>query len=264
MPGVQSEPAVLGEQLRTLGVQPGSVLLVHTAFSRVGPLDGGPDALIDSLIDVLGPDGTLVMPSWTDEDDQPFDPASTSALPHLGIVADTFWRRPGVLRGSHPFAVAAVGAHADHITSAPLVLPPHAPDSGVARVHELDGWVLLLGVDHDANTTIHLAELTAGVPYWHANHITVLEDGGPKRIYYAENDSCCQRFSLAGDWLRERDLQREGPVGNAHAMHVRSRDVVETVVEELRDDRCRFLHPRGSACDECEESWVSVLGYSGT
>lgn len=238
------------------------MLLVHTSFSKVGPLDGGPDALIDALLEALGPDGTLVMPSWTAEDDVPFDPTETSTLPHLGIVSDTFWRRPGVLRGDHPFAVAAIGPKADYITSAPFVLPPHAPDSGVARVHELDGWVLLLGVDHDSNTTIHLAELIAGVPYWQACYITIVENGRPKRVHYGENDHCCQRFNLAGDWLRDRGLQREGTVGSATAMLTRSRDVVDTVVEELRDDLCRFLHPRGSGCDECEESWVSVVQSS--
>lgn len=247
------------EQLQTLGVQPGSVLLVHTSFGNVGPLDGGPDELIDALIEAVGPEGTVVMPSWTNQDDEVFDPKATSALPHLGIVADTFWRRPGVLRGNHPFAVAAIGPDAEYVTSAPFVLPPHAPNSGVARVHELDGWVLLLGVDHDANTTIHLAELTAGVPYWQACYITVLEDGRPKRVHYGENDSCCQGFNMAGGWLHERGLQREGRVGNANAMLVRSRDVVDTVVEELRDDLCRFLHPIDGDCDECGESWVSVV-----
>jgi aminoglycoside N3'-acetyltransferase len=250
------------EQLRALGVQQGSVLLVHTSFHNVGPLEGGPDALIDALLESVGPEGTVVMPSWTNEDDEPFDPASTSALPHLGIVADTFWRRPGVLRGKHPFAVAAIGPQAEYVTSAPFVLPPHAPDSGVARVHELDGWVLLIGVDHDANTTIHLAELMAGVPYWQACHITVVENGTTKRIFYGENDHCCQRFNLAGDWLRDRELQREGSVGNARAMLARSRDVVDTVVAELRGDLTRFLHPQGSGCDECEESWVSVVQSS--
>jgi aminoglycoside N3'-acetyltransferase len=252
------------EQLRELGVESGSVLLVHTSFSNVGSLEGGPDSLIDSLLEAIGPDGTLVMPSWTDDDDEPFDPDSTPVEDHLGIVADVFWRRPGVLRGTHAFAVSANGPQAAYITSAPFVLPPHDEDSGVARVHELDGSVLLLGVDHDSNTTIHLAERRARVPYWQANHITVVADGGSKRVFYGENDSCCQRFNQVGEWLRERGLQREGRVGNAQTMLMRSRDVVDTVVQELAGDLCRFLHPRGSGCDECDESWVSVVGSERT
>ena len=143
------------------------------------------------------------------------------------------------------------------IAAAPFVLPPHAPDSGVARVHRSDGKVLLLGVDHDADTTIHLAELTVGVPYSVPHHIMVLEDGEPKTIDYGENDHCCQGFNAAGEWLRERGLQREGTVGSAHAMLARSRDIVDVVVEKLAEDPCRLLCERGT-CEECDKTWVSV------
>ena len=56
---------VLVWQLLDLGIQPGAVLLVHTAFSRVGPVEGGPSGLIAALRDALGSDGTLVMPSMS-------------------------------------------------------------------------------------------------------------------------------------------------------------------------------------------------------
>lgn len=245
------------DQLRELGVPRGSVLLVHTAFSLTGPIEAGPDGLIDALLDAIGPEGTLVMPSWTEDDDEVFDPGSYEVDDHLGVVADEFWQRPGVVRGTHPFAVAALGPHADEIAGAPFVLPPHAPGSGIAKVHELDGCVLLLGVDHDGDTTIHLGELVADVPYRVPHHITVLEDGRPRRIDYGENDHCCQNFVWAGDWLRRRGLQRDGIVGYGRAQLARSRDVVATVVEELADDKCRFLHRRGT-CDSCDEAWASL------
>jgi aminoglycoside N3'-acetyltransferase len=59
----------IAAQLLSLGVRPGGVLIVHTAFSRVGPVEGGPSGLIDPLQAVVGPDGTLVMPSMSDDDD---------------------------------------------------------------------------------------------------------------------------------------------------------------------------------------------------
>jgi aminoglycoside N3'-acetyltransferase len=99
----------------------------------------------------------------------------------------------------------------------------------------------------------------AGVPYRSPKHITVLESGRPRRIDYGENDHCCRNFVWVGDWLRERGLQREGRVGNAQALLTRSRDIVSTVVEELRDHSTRFLCRRGSGCDECEETWLSVV-----
>jgi aminoglycoside 3-N-acetyltransferase len=240
-------------QLRALGVREGGVLLVHTSFRAVRPVEGGPAGLIGALREALGPAGTLVMPSWTGDDETPFDPLATPASADLGVVADTFWRMPGVLRSDHLFAFAAAGPRAAEIVADPLSLPPHLPESPVGRVHELDGQVLLLGVGHDSDTTLHLAELLAGVPYRVPKHVTVLVDGQPTRIEYGENDHCCQRFALADDWLRAAGLQAEGPVGHAHARLARSRDILEVAIPRLREDPLLFLHPVG-ACAECDEA----------
>jgi aminoglycoside N3'-acetyltransferase len=255
VPATRSQVA---RQLRELGVERGGVLLVHTSFRAVRPIDGGPAGLIEALCLALGPGGTLVMPSWTGEDDRPFVTAETAAAPDLGVVAETFRRLPGVLRSDHPFAFAALGAHAARITSDPLPVPPHGPESPVGRVHELDGRVLLLGVGHDANTTLHLAEALAGVPYRVTKHCTVVEDGRPRRIDYWENDHCCARFALADEWLRRRGLQAEGRVGNAHARLARARDIVEVTLARLAEDPLLFLHAPAAACVECDLARGSI------
>ena len=246
------------EQLRTLGVTPGQVLLVHASFRALRPVEGGPRGVIDALLKVLGPDGTLAMPSWTGRDDLPFDARTTPAATDLGVLADTFWRLPRVSRSTHPFAFAARGARAEDVVTGALTLPPHAPASPVGRVHGLDGWVLLLGVGHDANTTLHLAELLADVPYRVPHAFTEVRDGVAERVEYGENDHCCRRFELADGWLRSAGLQKEGPVGNAHARLFRSQDVVELAVQQLRRDPLLFLHPPEEGCEECDVARASV------
>jgi aminoglycoside 3-N-acetyltransferase len=248
------------DQLGALGVKRGGVLLVHTSFRAVRPIEGGPVGLIAALLESLGPEGTLVMPSWTGDDATPFDPASTPASPDLGVVADAFWRMGGVARSTHPFAFAAAGPLANVITAGPLPLPPHIPESAVGKVHELDGLVLLLGVGHDANTTIHLAEILGGAPYRLPKHITVMRNGEPTRIDYDENDHCCQRFALTDEWLRSRGLQAEGKIGNAHARLMRARDVVRLARDELARDPLIFLHPPDAGCDECDLARRTVGG----
>jgi aminoglycoside N3'-acetyltransferase len=248
----------LTDQLRALGAEQGGVLLVHTSFRAVRPVEGGPLGLIEALRAAIGPQGTLVMLSSAADDDQPFDRATMPAAPDLGVVADSFWRLPGVERSNHPFAFAAAGPQAARITSDPLPIPPHIAASPVGRVHELDGQVLLLGVGHDANTTLHLAELLADVPYRVPRYCTVLQDGRPVRIDYAENDHCCQRFALADDWLRPRRLQSEGRVGHAHARLARARDLVRLALEHLAEDPIVFLHPAGAGCAECDAAHHSL------
>jgi aminoglycoside 3-N-acetyltransferase len=245
-------------QLASLGVERGGVLLVHTSFRAVRPIAGGPAGLIQALFAAVGPDGTLVMPSASSDDDAVFDPTRTPAAPDLGVVADTFWRLPGVLRSTHPFAFAARGPRAAEITAGPLPLPPHIPDSPVGRVHDLDGQVLLLGVSHGANTTLHLAELIAGVPYRVPRHCTVLDHGEPVRIDYGENDHCCARFDFADDWLRAERLQVEGPVGHGHARLARARDIVRLACDRLTADPFLFLHAAQTGCGECDDAWAAL------
>jgi aminoglycoside 3-N-acetyltransferase len=246
----------LTSQLRRLGVSAGGVLVVHTGFSKVGPIDGGPAGLIAALRDAIGHEGTLVMPSMSDDDDHPFEPTRTPCLA-MGIVAETFWRMPGVLRSDSPHAFAAAGPRAAEMTATHPLDVPHGLDSPVGRVYEADGQILLLGVGHDANTTIHLAESMAPVRYHRSKHLTVLNDGQPARYQYDEIDHCCERFNLLDEWLDAIGRQVRGVVGHAEARLVQSSDVVAVAVEQLRRNETVFLHPPG-VDHECDEARLSL------
>lgn len=243
-------------QLVELGVESGGVLVVHTAFSQLAPVDGGPIALIVALRAAVGERGTLVMPSMSDDDEQPFDVAQTNCL-GMGVVANTFWRMPGVLRSDSPHAFAAIGPHADAITAAHPPDVPHGLESPIGRVWKLNGQVLLLGVGHDANTTIHLAENMAGVRYGQHKYLTVLRDGHPARVDYFEIDHCCAKFAQMDGWLERENLQRRGRVANGGARLARSRDIVEVASKRLRQDETVFLHHPGE-CEECDVSRSAI------
>lgn len=242
-------------QLHLLGLPAGSVVVVHSAFSRLKPVDGGPAGLTEALQSAIGPSGTLVMPSMSDDDDHLFDPTTTPCR-GMGIVADSFWRQPGVLRSDSPHAFAAKGPAAAAITAPHPFDFPHGPDSPIGRVHDMDGWVLLLGVGHDANTTVHLAEALAGVRYRLDKTLTIVRNGRSETVGYREIDHCCQRFSLVDGWLDAGKLQRRGVVGHAEARLVRSRAVVDAVTAELRRNETVFLHQLGvdEECDEARNS----------
>lgn len=113
--------AVPSDQLCSLGVRTGGVLLVHVSYRAVRPVEGGPKGLIEALREVLGPDGTLVMPSWGGDDDRPFESATTPAARDLGVVADSFWRLLGVVR--------------EHLARDPLIFL-HPAGSGCAECEE--------------------------------------------------------------------------------------------------------------------------------
>jgi aminoglycoside N3'-acetyltransferase len=236
---------------------------VHCAFSRVKPVEDGPLGLIAALQAALGPAGTLVMPSMPDDDQQLFDPRTTPCL-GMGIVAHTFWQAPGVLRCDSPHSFAAAGPHAAYITAPQPINVPHGLDSPVGRVYALDGQVLLLGVGHEDNTTIHLGELLGGARYRRPKSVPALVNGKLTQVEYGEIDHCCQNFSLVDGWLDAQGLQTRGQVGHALARLTRSRAIVQTVMEHVRQDETVFLHQYGvdEQCDEARAS-LAVAGGAG-
>lgn len=247
----------LAQQLRALGVREGGVLLVHTSFRAVAPVEGGPAGLIAALRAALGSEGTLVMPTMTSGDDV-FDPTRTPTE-GMGITAETFWRQPGVLRSTHPGgSFAAQGPHAEAICGPQPLSPPHGPDSPVGRVHDLDGQVLLLGVTHGENTTLHLAEALAGVPYSVSHPCVVVVEGAPREVLIAETDHCCAGFRVADEWLRARALQRDGRVGHAAARLMDARALVTVAREHLTSNPLLFLCAPDAACEECNAARASV------
>ena len=163
-----------------------------------------------------------------------------------------------MLRSDSPHAFAASGPRAAAITAPHPIEVPHGLDSPVGRVHELDGYVLLLGVGHDADTTIHLAENLAGVRYRRQCRSLVIVDGTPqyRRVQRARSLLRTIRAARRAGSTRG-GAQRRGPVGYGEGRLARSRDVVAAARERLQQDETVFLHPPGR-CDECDDARASL------
>lgn len=256
--GPPLSPAQLRRQLGALGLVPGELLLLHAGLRALGPVEGGAAALLGALLELLGPSGTLAMPSWGDDDDAVFDPARTPAAADLGVTAEVFRGLPGVVRSDHPFAFAARGPLAGALLRDPLPLPPHGAASPVGRLRELGGRILLLGVGHDANTTLHLAEALAAVPYGVTKHCTVRRDAEAVRVHYRETDHCCAGFALADGWLRAGNQQREGRVGRAEARLMSARTLVAAALPRLRREPLLFLHAPEAGCADCDAARAGI------
>jgi len=181
-----SEPVTvksMTSDLRALGVEGGQTVLVHASLSALGWVCGGAPAVVNALQQVVGEDGTVVMPthspgnrdpsdmehppvpeSWYDtirEQMPPYRPAVTPTQ-GMGAVAECFRSYPAVQRSDHPqHSFAAWGADAGFVTEDHAYEYSFGKESPLARVYDLDGDVLFLGTSHSTNTSLHLAEYRA-------------------------------------------------------------------------------------------------------
>lgn len=257
--------ATLARDLRALGVPAGGVLVLHSGYRALGPVEGGPAAVVGALLDAVGPEGTLMAPTFTANLTDPyvwvsrptpeererlvaempeFDPA-TSPPDKMGAVATALWRTPGTLRSRHPVTSwCAHGPLAERLLAVHPLDDPEGEDGPVGRAWASDARILLLGVGHDANTTLHLAECRLDLP-----HLYALPDRFPTRDAegrrvlrpVAKTTKCSDGFVKIAPWLRP---DREGRVGDAQAMVFRSREVVRVATEVLRRD------PTALLCDD--------------
>jgi len=255
-----TQPSIAAD-LTALGVQAGMVLVVHSSLRALGWVNGGAAAVILALEQVLGTEGTLVMPthsadlsdpanwvnppvpeSWwqTIRETMPaYDPDLTPTF-RMGAIPETFRKQAGVIRSSNPDAsFAAWGKHAHTITANHALTPLFGEQSPLARVYDLHGWVLLLGIGHEHNTSLHLAEGRANIAH-RTMHMgsPMLVNGRQQWVPWSDIDWNDSDFvQLGADFAREMGLQRAGKVGYADALLVPQRPLVDYGVGWLEQHR---------------------------
>jgi len=173
---------------RELGLKAGIHIMVHSSLSRFGRVEGGADAVLDALTEIITPEGTLVFPSFNHnaiyDQGGVFDLRSTPTT--NGIIPDTFWRREGVIRSVNPtHAFAAWGKNAHKYLDNHEFVPAMGKGSPLQLLMEDGGFCLLLGIDYRANTFHHCVETVTGAPCLSPAgeaYPMILADGTPKIV----------------------------------------------------------------------------------
>ena len=255
--------ASLQADLQALGVAPGMALIVHSSLSAIADwVVGGAAAVILALEAAIGPTGTLIMPTQSGELSDPagwqhppvpetwwetirqamppFRPDLTETR-EMGRIPETFRKQDSVLRSSHPqTSFAAWGKAAAWVIADQALEEGLGERSPLARLYDLQGYVLLLGVKHDRNTSLHLAEYRATfrskrtIP----TAAPLLVNGERQWVQFQVLDYNDEDFiAIGAAFASATGLVRQGKVGQATALLMPQRPLIDFAVQWMTQHR---------------------------
>ncbi len=231
--------------LRNLGLFSGDTMLVHSSLSSLGYVEGGPETVIDAMLEAIGPQGTLLMPSFQSGNEhfllrqgKAFDIRTSPS--ELGIITEKFRLRPGVIRSLNPtHCTAGIGPKATEI------LKDHqyctvsvGKNSPYDKLTKMNGKILLLGVTHESDTTLHFIENTNGAPTLSLEKFQPMVIDGDGRCWivpmYPHMPGLKRKYGIVEDLLLKAGVQRNGPVGAATGRLVDAGKMADLVGQEIR------------------------------
>lgn len=259
----------LVRDLRLLGVRPGDLLCVEASLKSVGRVEGGADALLEALLEAVGPAGTVVTLSFVDVSRLPLRDVRTGLVTsrftrsYVGSLANAIVRYPDARRSTHPIQMfAAIGARAGEL------MDMHNPDSygyDVMRVLTEEGG-LSLEIGSDEKTvgvgTTYVAIGMLGLkqkrPWRGVQYL-----GSDGRLALFERDwasDCSEGFINFGPHYRRAGaVLRDGKVGLADSRIIDMKRALEVELDLLRRSPSFFLC-RDAACVSCRLTWEFSTG----
>lgn len=247
--------------LKKCGMKKGDNVIVHTSLSSLGFVVGGAETVIRALLEIVGEEGTIVMPSQTWKNLDPdkgvhweepkewydiirenwpaYDKYVTPAI-GMGVVAELFAKWPGVKRSDHPArSVAAVGKNAEYITKGHDLSNIFGDDSPIDKLYKLNGYILLLGVGYNKNTSFHLAETKAEFKSkkFTEESSAVMINGKREWVKYKTQDVDDSDFILMGQVYEDENNINVYKIGKAEVRYLEQRALVDWSVKWMEKNR---------------------------
>ena len=249
--------------LERLGVQRGDCLTVHSSFKALGLKEAAPVDVIRTLLEALGDQGTLMMPTFTYSfagiyGVEPFNPLTSPGRGN-GVLSETLRCYPGALRSAQPtYSVAVIGKLAQQLIQSKENASMLGIGSSYHEANELGAKILLLGVGNVANSMIHTAETLAGLPYqdipvrafWGRTALVERDGRAAEVLLPVEYPGCSLSFGIADAYLEAKGVLQRGRVCAAECMLMEARSMITAVVERLQLEP-DWLLCHNFACEPC-------------
>lgn len=221
--------------LREIGIGAGWRLQVHSSLSQLGYVEGGAEAVVDALLEVVGPEGTVMVPTFNHGAADIYAIRTTPS--RNGAVTEALRLRPEAHRSLHPtHPYAAIGPDAAELVAGHLEAGTFGRRSPLGKLADRGGQILLLGVGMNRNTAAHIGETMARVHCLGFSEYPrrILREDGlvvPAWSDFWRGGPCLIEWDPLEARMRERGMIRDGHVGEATTMLMTALDVIEVTYE---------------------------------
>ena len=228
----------------SIGIRKGDTLLVHSSLSSFGYVEGGEQTVIEALLASVGISGNVFVPTLTGKpSDGPTNPPVFDVKKSpcwTGRIPSEFMKLSEAKRSLHPtHSLAGIGLLVDYLIKGHEdSLTPCGKDSPYIKIAEIGGYILLLGVAMDSNTTIHSAEELANVPYHlqkEKTECTIIDYDGDilKRRLYLHHWGTPRYFQKIEEPLENLHILTQIKCGNSVIRLIKSMPMIEWLYEKL-------------------------------
>ena len=233
------------EGFQRAGVESGDTLLVHSSFKSLGGVDGGPQAVIDALLEVLSPEGTLIMPTFNFNFNkgEAWDVRTTPS--QMGILTELVRLDPRAKRVFHPFySFAVIGKHADDLTRE-RYKSSYERSSVFGKLRDLDGKIMIIGLDYTHSLTfVHHVEQMEGVDYRFIKAFSgeVTDENGhttTDTFYMLVRDldkGVITEVNPMGALLEELGVVKVHKIGDAEVKIMKANPAYDAIAREMKRD----------------------------
>jgi aminoglycoside 3-N-acetyltransferase len=229
--------------LRDLGLDNGDIVLLHSSLVSLGNVNGGPATVIDAFLEVIGEEGTLLVPVFG----------------ALGVLTDEVKQRPGVVISPCPVGtLAALGKDAEELCRDHWKAETaHGHDTPFTRIAERNGYICLLGVDQDRNTTLHSIEALLELPYLNTATRTFTTPDGEEVTKSWKYYPGPHRDFIGLDPLLQPAMSRKR-IGNAEVRLINAREMYEIALAVGSSDPA-FVLCDNPECGDCVRQRAAIF-----
>ena len=230
---------------RSLGVEAADTLLVHSSYKSFGPVDGGPQTVVNALEQTLGPEGTLIMPTFNFDFNkgQPWDVRSTPSK--MGALTELVRVDPRAKRVFHPFySFAILGKHAEMLGGL-RYKSSYERNSVFGKLRDLDGKIMVIGLSYtNSMTFFHHIEQMEGVDYRFLKQFTgqVTDWDGNTHTDTFEmlvrdiDKGVITEVDPMGFLMEEKGVIKSAKIGEADVRLMKANEVYTFTAREMRRD----------------------------